>query len=103
MKKRVDLQMYQENGVTLERPSPKKLRVSYNGLLDQSGANELYIHYGHGERWEKPNCVPMQRTHNGWEGDIPVTNNNQPINMCFKDSAYNWDNNSGWNYYVEPK
>ena len=91
---------YVNNGIVI---SPAVLakgetaKVVYNGLLAQSGAEKVYIRIGFGEEWKKANDYRMIRTDQGFEASVPVAIANT-MNICFKDNANNWDNNSGVNY-----
>jgi len=72
--------------------------ICYNGLLAKSGADQVYLHYGFGDRWMDTNTVKMDRTFSGWEKTIRTRNDK--VNFCFKDSANNWDNNNGSNWMI---
>ncbi len=74
-----------------------KVKISYDGLLAKSGASEVYARIGFGNRWEDAQEFRMSKTTTGFETTIPVTKP-VPLNICFKDNAENWDNNSGMNY-----
>ena len=91
---------YFTNGVTVSPAVPSagdKLKVVYDGLLSKSGATHIYAHVGFGNSWESPNDFMMNRTTTGFETTIPVQSSDT-LNLCFKDCANNWDNNSGKNY-----
>lgn len=77
-----------------------KVRVSYDGLLAKSGATEIIAHVGYGTKWNDEKDIKMTKTLSGFEATIPVTQA-LPLNVCFKDVAENWDNNSGKNYTFE--
>lgn len=72
--------------------------ICYHGLLAKSGADEVYLHYGFGDRWLDTHTEKMHRTPDGWEKNIKIKYDQ--LNFCFKDSANNWDNNSGYNWIV---
>lgn len=74
-----------------------KVRISYDGLLAKSGATDVFAHVGYGTKWDNLQDIKMSKTPVGFEATIPVTNS-MPLFVCFKDSANNWDNNSGKNY-----
>lgn len=78
------------------------VNVLYDGLLHTSGAQEVYLHVGYGPHynWQKVRDLKMFRTGRGWEQTIEV-NSPDRLNFCFKDSAENWDNNSGYNWSFE--
>lgn len=91
---------YVTNGVSV---TPKeitvgdKVRVTYDGLLSKSGAVDVFARIGYGTKWEDTAEFKMSKTAAGFEATIPVIKS-LPLNVCFKDSADNWDNNSGKNY-----
>ena len=85
-------------------PAPVKfgdtVHVNYDGLLKNSGASEVYAHYGF-DGWKNSNTVKMDKKSNGvFSVEIPVHASHE-INLCFKDAADNWDNNSGWNWKID--
>jgi hypothetical protein len=91
---------YENNGIVISPAVPAKgetARVVYNGLLAQSGADKVYVHVGFGQEWKRPTDYRMNKSADGFEVQIPVALANT-INLCFKDNANNWDNNSGANY-----
>jgi len=91
---------YVDSGVVLIPATPAKgetAKVVYNGLLAQSGADKVYIHVGFGEDWKKSIDYKMIRTQEGFEAAVPIAVD-ETMNLCFKDKANNWDNNSGENY-----
>lgn len=85
-------------------PSPVisggKVKIAYRGLLKNAGANEVYLHYGF-DGWKDRSTVKMSRS----PGDVFITEikavADEKIDFCFKDSAGNWDNNSGQNWICE--
>jgi hypothetical protein len=74
-----------------------KIRISYDGLLAKSGAPEVFAHVGFGNKWNNSTDIKMLKTPSGFETTVPVTKS-EPLYICFKDTANNWDNNSGMNY-----
>lgn len=85
-------------------PSPafkgRDVLIRYKGLLAKSGADRVFCHYGY-DGWKNINTVEMRREPDGsFVASIPV-NGQSEINFCFKDSANNWDNNSGWNWATD--
>lgn len=78
----------------------RDVSVCYNGLLDKSGADQVFLHCGYGDtaNWQSVNTIRMDRTARGWEKTAPMQSNT--MIFCFKDSAGNWDNNSGYNWIV---
>lgn len=90
---------YKNNGLTvspLNFNAGDKIKVTYNGLLSQSGADEVYAHIGWGDTWENVNDVKMSKTKSGFT--TTITAYNSALNLCFKDTSNNWDNNNGCNY-----
>lgn len=91
---------YIENGVMVSPNIPtvgEKIKISYDGLLPKSGATHVYAHVGYGSKWDGVCDYQMKKTSTGFEVSIPVESSST-LNLCFKDSAGNWDNNSGKNY-----
>lgn len=88
-----------------------RVRLSYDGLLSQSGATEVYAHIGYGtqQNWQNVADVKMTKSANGlFEATFPVsptttTKTSSSLNLAFKDSAGNWDNNNGSNYTFKVK
>jgi hypothetical protein len=81
----------------------EELRIRYNGLLAESGAESVYLHYGYGtaKSWHDISSIPMQKMHEGFETRFRVENH-EGLHFCFKDCAENWDNNHGrnWTYTI---
>ena len=85
---------YKNNGLTvspLNFNAGDKIKVTYNGILSQ-----VYAHIGWGETWENVDDIKMSKTKTGFTATI--TAYNSALNLCFKDTSNNWDNNSGYNY-----
>lgn len=77
-----------------------KVRLTYDGLLAKSGANEVFavVGFGDNKSWRNISTYPMNSTSQRlFELSIPAQDREQ-IHVAFKDSADNWDNNSGRNY-----
>ncbi|WP_010247579.1 carbohydrate-binding protein [Acetivibrio cellulolyticus] len=77
-----------------------KVILTYNGLLAKSGANQVFATIGFGDNtnWQNVSTSPMNnKNQHMFELSIPAKDSGQ-INVAFKDSANNWDNNSGKNY-----
>lgn len=76
----------------------KEVSILYNGLLSQLGADNIYMHYGYGDKnsWEEIKSELMDRRSEGWEKSVKVKGNQ--LNFCFRDSAEHWDNNNGVNW-----
>jgi hypothetical protein len=91
---------YKANGLVISPFAPHaqdSVKVLYNGLLLQNGANEVWVHVGFGEKWDKAHDYKMEKTDNGFEVNFMVQYSDT-LNIAFRDSASNWDNNSGDNY-----
>lgn len=82
-------------------PQPARLgeplKIKYDGLLKNSGAEEVYLHYGH-DGWKESNSVLMHKLPDGKFAAEITAKACQEINFCFKDKVENWDNNSGFNW-----
>lgn len=74
-----------------------KATVEYRGLLPQAGADKVYMHIGYGDSWNSLKDIEMEKTDNGFKAEVEIASNGK-LNISFKDSANNWDNNSGKNY-----
>lgn len=95
--------IYSQNGVFLRPAMPHtdaNVRVIYRGLLAQDGADEVYAHIGFGPMWQHPKDYRLEKGEEGFSSIIPVRYEGT-LQLCFKDSANNWDNNSGRNYSFE--
>jgi len=91
---------YTDNGVTLSKKiiyNGDRITITYNGLLAQAGAESVYLHCGYGSDWANSSYIQMQRTTDGFSVELEVLEGDT-LELCFKDSANNWDNNSGNNY-----
>ena len=78
------------------------LTIKYEGLLFRSGADTVFAHCGYGTKWTTSKTIKMINTDDGFRVNIPVTRSGT-INVAFKDSASNWDNNNGSNYSFSVK
>jgi hypothetical protein len=91
---------YLPNGVKISPAIPTvgdNISLVYSGLLAQSGAENVYAHIGFDEDWNDTRDFMMEKIPEGFEVMIPISGKNK-LNISFKDSANNWDNNSGNNY-----
>jgi hypothetical protein len=75
----------------------EKVSLIYSGLLAASGADRVFAHFGYGDAWECSELVEMTNNESGFETVIDLKMPGR-LNICFKDSADNWDNNSNANY-----
>lgn len=89
---------YEQNGVHVYSGSDR-VRVVYDGLLQQNGATDIYARVGFGSKWSNLYDYKMHKTSAGFETMIPVPAG-EKLNIAFKDCANNWDNNSGKNYQL---
>ncbi|MHB1127838.1 MAG: carbohydrate-binding protein [Bacillota bacterium] len=80
----------------------EEITVLYYGLLDDAGADQVWLRTGYGDahRWQGIYDYRMDHTDRGWVKTFHVEGNG-PLNFCFKDSASNWDNNSGVNWMLQ--
>ncbi len=91
---------YYKNGIELKKETDNMLKLVYHGILANDGADQIYtiIGYGNNLMWEDEMHYQMNRIgEQTFELMLPITRNGN-INIAFKDSAANWDNNSGMNY-----
>jgi len=91
---------YIPNGVSISPAIPtsgEQVKIQYDGMLAKSGASHIYAHVGFDSTWQSTYDYPMARSEMGFETTIPITKGDT-MNICFKDCANNWDNNSGKNY-----
>lgn len=73
------------------------VQINYHGLLKDSGADSVFLHYSF-DNWSSPTqTVRMERTRDKFTSEIGASGNHE-LNFCFKDSAANWDNNNGANW-----
>jgi len=94
-------QDYQDKGVMLSREVSavyEPVKITYDGLLAQNGATELYAHAGIGSKWENVQEVKMAKIKAGGFEATVLAAEKATLNVCFRDAAYNWDNNSSENY-----
>ncbi len=92
---------YQDKGVLLSREVStiyEPVKITYDGLLAQNGATELYAHAGIGSQWENAQEVKMTKTRAGGFEATVLAAEKSTLNVCFHDAAFNWDNNSSENY-----
>jgi hypothetical protein len=95
---------YKSNGMTIKPATfsvGDKIKLTYTGLLSESGAEEVFAHIGCGEAWDNLDDIKMSKTKSGFTATISIESMNQ-LNLCFKDAMNNWDNNNGSNYTIYP-
>jgi hypothetical protein len=91
---------YIENGISTSKTSLKvgdSITVTYNGLLANCGADSITMHIGYGDGWENKEFIPMEYDNGIFKASL-VVDYSGSLNVAFKDSAENWDNNSGSDY-----
>ncbi|NMA66846.1 MAG: carbohydrate-binding family 25 protein [Clostridiaceae bacterium] len=94
------VQSYSKAGVTFEKISETQAKIKYNGLLAQSGAQSVKGVYGFGsnQQWENVSEAELIKEGSGEFSAVIPIEQGKNVNLAFKDSAENWDNNSGMNY-----
>ena len=91
-----------DKNISVELPIVKKgnkATVTYNGLLNNCGAEKVYLHFGF-DGWKDAETIPMYKNHGSYNTEIRMTGREE-LNFCFKDNADNWDNNSGKNWTIK--
>ena len=73
------------------------VKISYTGELFQNDSEEVYIHYGFGLNWDGLNELKMTKTELGLQVEIFLASHDT-LNLCFRNSNGEWDNNDGENY-----
>ena len=77
-----------------------KVKISYTGNLFQDNQNdseEVFVHYGFGNSWENLNELKMEKSDLGFQAEIELISSDT-LNLCFRNSKNEWDNNNGQNY-----
>jgi hypothetical protein len=91
---------YSANGINFTSPRDKTaINVTYNGILAKSGADTIYAVCGYGNDWKNESIVKMSKVNENFVATLPFSKNDD-LNLAFKDTANNWDNNNGSNYTV---
>jgi hypothetical protein len=94
---------HNQEEVFVEPPFARRgdnLSINYRGLLHNSGAESIYLHYGF-DHWQNSQTIQMNRMYDGLFRSEIRAQGSQEVNFCFKDSANNWDNNNGCNWNVQ--
>ena len=73
------------------------VKISYTGKLFQEEAEEVFVHYGFGNNWSNLNEIKMEKTELGFQAEIDLISE-ETLNLCFRNSNNEWDNNDGQNY-----
>ena len=77
-----------------------KLKISYVGSLYQNGSEEVFLHYGFGLQWDNVSDIKMEKTELGFQCEIDILES-ESLNLCFRNSNNEWDNNDYKNYIFE--
>lgn len=77
-----------------------KLKISYIGSLYQNASEEVFLHYGFGINWDNVTDVQMEKTELGFQCEIEIGEYDS-LNLCFRNSNNEWDNNNGENYIFD--
>ncbi|MGI6643877.1 MAG: carbohydrate-binding protein [Bacillota bacterium] len=73
--------------------------IGYRGLLVNSGADRVFLHYGK-DGWQNLRTTEMKRRIDGSFSASIMPEGDKCIDLCFRDSAGNWDNNSGSDWHL---
>ncbi|HEX9058857.1 MAG TPA: carbohydrate-binding protein [Clostridia bacterium] len=96
-------QNYLGNGVAISKLPVyvgDEVTITYDGLLLKSGADKIYAYVGYGDEWNEKGFIPMNYEFDAFKTTFKVISDGT-LNVAFKDSADNWDNNSLENYKFE--
>ncbi|HEX7713845.1 MAG TPA: carbohydrate-binding protein [Bacillota bacterium] len=74
------------------------VEIEYRGLLPNSGADQVYLHYGFDSWNRQVRTIPMEKKEDGAFRAAILAEGEHEINFCFKDAGENWDNNNGNNW-----
>ena len=74
-----------------------KIKISYTGKLFEENSSNVYLHYGYGLQWDNVSEVEMVKTELGYQAEIELMSSDS-LNLCFRNSNNEWDNNNGQNY-----
>ena len=73
------------------------VKISYTGKLFQNNSEEVFVHYGFGNNWDNLNEIQMEKTELGFQAEIELKSS-ESLNLCFRNSNNEWDNNDSQNY-----
>ena len=73
------------------------VKISYTGKLFQNNSEEVFVHYGFGNNWDNLNEIKMDKTELGFQTEIELLSDDT-LNLCFRNSNNEWDNNDSNNY-----
>lgn len=74
-----------------------KVKISYTGKLFEENSKNVYLHYGYGINWDNISDIEMTKTELGYQAEIELMSSDS-LNLCFRNSNNEWDNNNGQNY-----
>ena len=74
-----------------------KVKISYTGKLFEENSKNVYLHYGYGINWDNISDVEMTKSELGYQAEIELMSSDS-LNLCFRNSNNEWDNNNGQNY-----
>ena len=73
------------------------VKISYTGELFQDNSEEVFVHYGFGNNWDNLNEIKMEKSDIGFQAEIELVSGDT-LNLCFRNSNNQWDNNNSQNY-----
>ena len=73
------------------------IKISYTGKLFQNNSEEVFVHYGFGNNWDNLNEIKMEKSELGFQAEIELVSDDT-LNLCFRNTNNEWDNNDGQNY-----
>lgn len=73
------------------------VKISYMGKLFENNSEEVFVHYGFGNNWDNINEIKMEKTELGFQAEINLISADS-LNLCFRNSNDEWDNNDFQNY-----
>lgn len=74
-----------------------KVKISYTGKFFEENAEAVFLHYGYGLQWDNVSEVEMTKTDLGFQTEIDLISSDS-LNLCFRNSNNEWDNNNTQNY-----
>lgn len=74
-----------------------RVKISYTGKLFEENNDKVYLHYGYGLQWDNVSEVEMVKTELGYQAEVELVASDS-LNLCFRNSNNEWDNNNGQNY-----
>lgn len=76
------------------------VKISYTGKLFENNSDEVFVHYGFGNNWYNLNEIKMEKTELGFQAEINLISSDS-LNLCFRNSNNEWDNNDTKNYIFQ--